>query len=114
MEKRFQILRSFGVIYKILGGIAGVITIISALGVCLMSVISGAALDEAMRYYGSDPFGGMISGLVGGLILSLGIIIYGGFLAVTLYAIGELVFLLIAMEENTRTTALLLQRQAAQ
>ena len=36
------------------------------------------------------------------------ILIYGGLGAITLYAIGESIYLALAVEENTRTTALLL------
>jgi hypothetical protein len=45
------------------------------------------------------------------VLLSLMIILGGGIYAVTTYALGEAVYLLIALEENTRRTALLLHSQ---
>jgi hypothetical protein len=36
-------------------------------------------------------------------------IIYGGSIALTLYAMGEGIYLMLAVEENTRMTAMALQ-----
>ena len=52
----------------------------------------------------------MISGLFGGLIFIGFVILNGGGLSLTLFAIGEGISLLIAMEENTRATTMLLTR----
>ena len=52
-----------------------------------------------------------LAALSGGLIVSLLIILGGGIYAVTIYALGETVYLLIALEENTHYTASMLHRQ---
>jgi hypothetical protein len=39
------------------------------------------------------------------------ILLYGGITAITTYALGEGVYLFIGLEENTRVTAELLQKQ---
>ncbi len=113
MEKRYVSLRIIGTIYKIAGGIVGAITILLVLGICITSLLGGAALDSFSRQFGRDPGGfvGVFSGFLGGIIGSLLAILYGGGLAVTLYALGEGVYLLLALEENTRATVLLLQRE---
>lgn len=113
MEKRYKALRIIGTIYKVVGVIAGVITILIALSLCATSVLGGTAIGSFGREFGGDTgFAGLFSGLLGGLILSIVAIIYGGGLAVTLYAAGEGVYLLLALEENTRATAMLLQQQS--
>jgi hypothetical protein len=114
MEKRFKILRFVGSFYKVVGIIIGAITIISALGFCILSVVSGTATESII--HGLNPNGGgqgfgILGGVVGGLIVSLLIILGGGIYAVTLYALGEAVYLLIALEENTRHSAAMLHRQ---
>jgi hypothetical protein len=114
MEKRFKILRFVGGFYKVVGIIIGAITIISALGFCILSVVSGTATEGIIQ--GLNPNGGgqglgILGGVVGGLIVSLLVILGGGIYAVTMYALGETVYLLIALEENTRHTAAILHRQ---
>jgi hypothetical protein len=112
MEKRYAALRIIGTVYKVLGGITGVITLLLVITICGSSVLGGAALDSLSRDFGADGgIGGLFSGILGGLILSVVTIIYGGATAVTLFALGEGVYLLLALEENTRTTSLLLERQ---
>lgn len=112
MDKRFTALRIIGTIYKIMGVIAGIITIILALGICASSVFGGAAVD----FFGPEfrdnmrPLW-MMGGALWGLFAGFGAILYGGGLAITLYAFGEGVYLLLALEENTRMTNRLLQSQ---
>ncbi len=107
MEKRYSALRLIGTVYKVLGVIAGAITLLAVLAVCASAVLGGAALDDFGRRQGlpnlvGNAFGGIIVGVAG--------ILYGGIIAVTLYAFGEGVYLLLALEENTRATVALLQQ----
>ncbi len=114
VAKHYQALRTIGTIYKVLGVIAGVLTILLVLGFCGFSVLGGSlmsSLRNSYGYGGGPSFGGAFGGLVGGLIGSIVLIIYGGAISVTLYAFGEGVYLLLALEENTRATAQLLQQQ---
>ncbi len=113
MEKRFKVLRIIGTIYKVLGGITGVLTVLSAIGFCLITTLGGAAADQLTRDFGGGSGGGMVSGLFGGILVGLVILIYGGMMTITLYGAGEGIYLFLALEENTRTTALLLQQQNA-
>lgn len=108
MEKKYNALRTIGTIYKVLGGLAGIVTILIVLSFCATSVFGGAfdILSSSRRGMG---MGGL--GVLGGIFASLAALIYGGGAAVTLYALGEGVYLLIDLEENTRATNLLLRRQ---
>jgi hypothetical protein len=89
MEQRYTALRTIGSVYKVLGIIAGAVTLLTVLGI-----------------------GSFLGGFLGGGFLGiLVMLIFGGGIALTLYATGEGMFLLLALEENTRVTATALQRQ---
>ena len=114
MEKRHGGLRVIGTIFKVLGIIAGVFTILAALGACISGIAGGAALDSLSSGLGEDTgMIGSIGGLVWGLILGLFSLIYGGMGAMSLYAFGGGMHLIIDMEENTRMTAMLLKKRRA-
>ncbi len=112
MEKRYTALRTIGTIYKILGIISGAITLLVILGICAASVLGGAALGElGNQFGGSYGMGSMFGGVLGGIFLGFLAILYGGSISITLYAFGEGIFLLLALEENTRATAEMLTQQ---
>ncbi len=114
MEKHYQALRIIGIVYKVFGAIVAVMTILAILGICATSVLGGAAVGSVARELGGDTgLSSFFSGVLGGLMGSVLAAIYGGGLAVTLYALGEGVYLLLALEENTRATVTLLQQQAS-
>ena len=97
---------SMGMLFTLTG------TILTAFGLCVTSVLGGAAVNSLQHSFGGGGgSAGLFSGLIGGVILSVAAIIYGGGLALTLYAAGEGIFLLLALEENTRSTVALLQQQ---
>ena len=113
MQRRYTALRVLAVFYKVVGAALGVLTILAVIALCATSVLGGAALSSATRQLGADAgYAGLFGGVLGGLILSVFTVLYGGGLAVTLYALGEGVYLLIALEENTRATVTLLQHQS--
>jgi predicted lipid-binding transport protein (Tim44 family) len=100
MAKRYSALRTIGAIYRVFGIIVGVLTALAAIGVCLFSILAGASAAEmAPRIFG------VLSGAFGGVLGAVAIIIYGGLIAVGLYAFGEAVEVFLALEENTRLTA---------
>lgn len=115
MEKRYTALRFIGTLYKVLGVIAAAITLIVILGVCATSLLGGAALGGIGRQLGVDQQGlaGIFGGLLGGFFAVFLAVLYGGGAAITLFAIGEGIYLLLSLEENTRTTARLLQQQSS-
>ena len=113
MEKRYTALRIIGTIYKILGIIAGVITILALLGTCAATVWGGAFLEQiSNEMYQLYDGAGFLGSALGGVMISILLVMYGGGLAVTLYALGEGGYLMLSIEENTRATAILLARQA--
>ncbi len=112
MKNRFGILRFIGSLYKIIGIILAVLAVVTALGVCVTSFISGAALDSLGREFGM-PGPGMAGGLFGGLFGALVLLIGLGIAAISQYAIGEAIFLFLAIEENTRATAAFIRQREA-
>ena len=113
MEKRYRALRIIGTIYKVLGIIVAILTILAVLGVIGSSIMGRVFLDRFPREFVA-PRPGMwhfFGGIFGGLITAFFMLLYGGGLAVTLYAFGEAVYLVIAIEENTRATVTLLREQ---
>jgi hypothetical protein len=103
MERKFRVLRVIGILWKVLAWIALVVGALSSLGVFLVGIWGSGGL--VWRYLGQDPgvmpgAVGLVSGIVAGIAGLIVTIIY----FLILYAIGELVFLLLAIEENTRLT----------
>lgn len=112
VERRYGALRIIGTIYKVLGVIVGAITVLLALGLCVVGIAGGATMDMLSDQMGVPMTGlGTVGGFIYGLILALITILYGGGLALALFALGESIFLAIAVEENTRLTSMLLQQQ---
>jgi hypothetical protein len=112
MERRYHALRTIGNIYRVLGYIVLVLTILAVITICGLSVISGNALESVSQQLGVNSSGsGLAGSLLGGVLLSIVVIIYGGIVSVSLIAFGEGIYLLIAIEENTRKTTLLVENQ---
>jgi hypothetical protein len=114
MDRKFRVLRLIGSIYKILGIISAVLTLILALGICLVSLLGGAMMDQVQRELGRTmgPLG-MVGGAAGGAIVAAFVVIYGAVMTLFLYGAGEGIYLLLALEENTRSTAICLQQYSA-
>jgi hypothetical protein len=104
MEKRYGVLRIIATIYKVLGILIGIASVLGALGICGLSAIGGAAARSFEG--GPNAAGGIVGGVLAGLVVILGGAIY----SLTLYALGDGISLLLALEENTRLTAALLQQ----
>jgi hypothetical protein len=101
MEKRYTALRIIATIYKVMGVIFGVLAILAAIA----TVLGGATLDLGF----GNRAGGTFVALIGAVFILL-----GGLLgALGVYAIGELVSLLINIEENTRFSAIILRDRLA-
>ncbi|MCJ7739330.1 MAG: hypothetical protein MUQ10_18790 [Anaerolineae bacterium] len=105
MEKKFKVLRFIAAVHKILGIITAVLTVIGAVGICLTSILGGAIFDRIQTELGNLGPVGVMGGAAGGAIVGGFLLIWGTIVAVVLLAAGEGIFLLLALEENTRTTA---------
>jgi hypothetical protein len=106
VEKKFRVLRFVGTVWKILAWIVLIVGLLMAVAVLVLSLVGGGG--DMMGRWNVDPglpWGprafGLAGGVVGFLVSVLGTIFY----FLLLYAAGELVFLLISIEENTRIAA---------
>jgi hypothetical protein len=112
MEKRYHALRTIANIYRVIGYIVLVLAILAVIATCAISVISGTALETISNQFGVTTRGsGLGSSILVGFLTALGIVIYGGILGLSLIAMGEGIYLLISIEENTRRTALIVENQ---
>ena len=109
MEKRYGVLRFIGTIYKLLGIIVLILAVLVALGACAGALVGGAAFRDTATQTGL-PFLGSV---VGGIVIAFFALLYGSAIGLGLFAAGDFISLMLAVEENTRTTAALLRGQAA-
>jgi hypothetical protein len=110
MEKRYGALRITARIFQIIGIIVAIITLIAVIVSCIAFAVGGANMSRFNRNFGwqwPGAIGSTAAAIIGAIIG----ILYGGITALALYATGEAIFVLLAMEENTRATALLLRQE---
>jgi hypothetical protein len=101
MEQRFRILRIIGTLWKVFAWITLIVGVLSSLGILLIGVLGSGGL--VLRYFGQDP--GLMPGvmsIVSGIVGFIAGLIATFITFLVLYAIGELIDLLLAIEENTR------------
>jgi len=111
MEKRFGVLRIIGTLWKVLAWIELIVGTLSAFGVLLMGILgSGSFLLQFLGERANVIPGamGLVSSIVAFIALLVGTIVY----FLVLYAVGELMFLMLAIEENTRGTRRWLEQAA--
>jgi len=105
VPKRFDILRFFSGLLKVLAWLSLVLAILAAIGVAL----AGGGLGQLLGGQGDLPGIPLSSvGSIGGILLAVGVLFVGLWYFVLLYALGEFFSLNIAVDENTRLTAALL------
>ncbi len=101
MKKRFGILRILASILKILGVVVAALSVLGGLISFVMS-FAGTDLFAAM---GLDSVSGIFVGILGSFVMIVAGLLY----AVMLYGYGELLMLMISIEENTFRTVTLLE-----
>ena len=105
VPRRFPVLRVISTFYKVIGIITAGVTLLVALGSCILQIAGSALIMGLERDLGiSLPVAG--GGIVVALISSLIILLLGALYAAFIYGFGELISLLLAVEENTRLAAL--------
>lgn len=102
MDRRFTALRVIGTVFKILAWITLIFGLLGAIALLVFGFTFGSQ---------QGPLGLSLGGPLAGMALFLValIITVVGFL--TLYAVGESVYLFLTIEENTRRSAYILQQQ---
>jgi ABC-type Fe3+-siderophore transport system permease subunit len=96
MEKKFNTLRIISVVFKVIAWVVAVFTIIGFIGM----LVGGAALSQFSNRYGANYFP---LGAFGGIAMAFYILILGAVWFISLLAGAELIMVILAIEENTRT-----------
>ncbi len=112
MQKRFSVLRFTASVFKVLG-IVGVIFAVIASGLTVAAASAGPQLMTSVigtGDYVDMGSAGFVAGLFGAVLVLAG----GLIMALCIYAVGELINLLLAVEENTRAAALVAVRERTQ
>lgn len=100
MKKRFGVLRVLSTIFKIVGIAMAVVAILGSLIGAATSMMSSDLFED----WGFDGN----TGALFGLFMSFAGLVGGLLYAVVTYGFGELIILLISIEDNTAKTANLL------
>jgi hypothetical protein len=111
MKKKFSALRTIGTIYKVVGVILAILTILGSIGFCILGFTGGAIFQSAASQFGG---GSNMSGAgagIAGVLAAIWLLIMGAIASLSTYALGEGIYLLIDLEENTRKTAELLVKE---
>jgi hypothetical protein len=96
MEKKYTVLRVIATLFKIGGVLVALGTVLIAI-LLMIGVAAGSMMTE--------DYGGPIVAFILVVMMFIG----GGIAALGVYALGESMYLLINLEENTRYTAMLLR-----
>jgi hypothetical protein len=104
MQKKYSVLRIIATINKV---IAWIVLVLGVLGGC---VSLAAGLLPGLTATGSRTAPALVmGGLATGLATSVGAIFLAVIYFLVFYSFGEMIYLLIDLEENTRATAELLK-----
>lgn len=102
MDRRFTALRVIGTVFKILAWITLILGLLGAIGMLIVGfTLSGT----------EGPLGLNVGGPLAGIAMFFVVLIIAILSFLSLYAVGESVYLLLSIEENTRRSAYILQQQ---
>ena len=104
MKKRFAVLRVIGTIWKVLAWIELILGLISSVLILLVGIFGGGILRRFAEQYGGMPLDARVFGLTGGIVGFIASLVATIIYFLMIYAVGELIYLLLAIEENTRLT----------
>jgi ABC-type long-subunit fatty acid transport system fused permease/ATPase subunit len=102
MDRRFTALRIIGTVFKILAWISLIFGLLGAIGMLVL----GLTLSGQQALFGLD-----LGGTMAGIAMFVVVLVISIFGFLSLYAIGESVYLFLSIEENTRRTAYIIQQQ---
>lgn len=102
MDTRFTALRVTGTVFRILAWITLILGVLSAIVLLILSFVLAPTLNLFNLSQQSAPVG---------IALFVLIVVISMLLFLFLYAAGEFLYLLLAVEDNTRRTAYIVQQQ---
>ncbi len=102
MKKRFQFLHVIASIFRILAIVVAGLALVASLVTLVMAMAGG----QIWNIFGIDAN----TGFFGGLLAAFLEVLVGFFYALLMYGYGEMISLMLALEENTRNTVALLEK----
>jgi len=102
MKKRFQFLHVVAGIFRILAIVVAGLALVASLVTLVMAMAGG----QIWNIFGMDAN----TGFFGGLLVAFLEVLAGFFYALLLYGYGEMISLMLALEENTRNIVALLEK----
>jgi len=104
MQKRFRGLSILAIIMKIIGGISLLIAFVSLIMLPLV-FSENDGVFASLGLYNAAPGTGLVGGLAAGVL----VFIISGLVGTVILAVGGMTDVLIAIEENTRASVILMQ-----
>ena len=101
MEKKFKILRIVAFVWKIVAWVILVISVLGGCGCFAFGLLMGDQFARAARDLGPA---GMMGGTITGILTGLAVIVGGILTFIPVYALSEMIDVMLALEENTRAT----------
>jgi len=101
MKKRFKFLRTMANIFKVLGILLAAFSLVGGIILVVLSLSNG----NFWTLFGLDAASGYFYGLSGGVF----VLIFGVLEGLIIYGFGELIYVVIAIEENTYKSSLFLE-----
>jgi hypothetical protein len=109
-EKKFRVLRIIGTVWKVMAWIQLVLGLILSVIVLLVGIFSTGMLRQFADRYQEMPLASQMFGLPGGIVGFIVGLVLTVIYFLMIYAVGDLIYLLVAIEENTRLATMQLQR----
>ena len=106
MERKFTALRIISVLFKILGVLIGIVTV---LGIVWVFIAPPLTIN-----FGIGTLSNSLLSLLSSAVLAVLDLVVGVLIAFGVYGTGDLIILLVKVEENTRFTALILRDRSMQ
>lgn len=99
MEKKFIVLRIVAFIWKIVAWVLLVLSVLGGCGILVTLVMAGNQFSRQASVPGLGLLGG-----AGGIVMAVVVILAGLFYFISLYAVAEIIDVMLALEENTHAT----------
>lgn len=102
ISRKFGTFRFIGSFFKVMGVIIVVVTVLAAIFLAIALPIGGSILGNLVPT-AETPERLYSYGILSGVLTALLVLLVGGLWGALTYGIGEMFYVLIAIEENTRT-----------
>ena len=105
MKKKFGTLRVIGTFWKVVAWIELIVGILSSIGILLAGILGTSVPWSNLEQFGLAPWAPQAFGLVGGIVGFFASLVATIIWFLLTYAVGEFIYLLLSIEENTRLAA---------